>query len=81
LEYCHAVGRHDNTNRGSHNLRNVEMKSTILVLCILCWILGIFFEACKRLKVKGADSLTVWAFNQIFYFGAFILTIFVAGIP
>jgi hypothetical protein len=57
------------------------MNPILLVLCILCWILGIFFEACEHLKVKGADSQVVLALNQIFYFGAFILTIFVAGIP
>ena len=57
------------------------MKSILLVLCILCWILGIFFEACKHLKAKGGDSQVALVLNQIFYFGAFILTIFVAGIP
>jgi len=57
------------------------MNPILLVLCILCWILGIFFEACNHLKAKGGDAQVVLVLNQIFYFGAFILTIFVAGIP
>jgi hypothetical protein len=57
------------------------MNPILFVLCILCWILGIFFEVCNHLKAKGGDAQVVLVLNQIFYFGAFILTIFVAGLP